>query len=65
MTNTIVCFVEIILIVGILFTFIQPMLDKDWETAFWTIAGPVFFAAVALIFYQISAKKHHVKNVIK
>ncbi len=65
LTNTIVCFVEIILIVGILFTFIQPMLDKDWETAFWTIAGPVFFAAVALIFYQISAKKHHVKNVIK
>ena len=61
-TDVLVWFVEIILIIGILFTFIQPMLDKDWQTAFWTIAGPVFFALVAWIFYSVSAKKHHIED---
>ncbi|MEY8441583.1 glutamate/gamma-aminobutyrate family transporter YjeM [Lactobacillaceae bacterium 24-114] len=59
-TDVLVVFVELILFSGIIFTFIQPVLDHDWETAFWTIAGPIFFALVALIFYQISAKKHDV-----
>ncbi|MBB1086049.1 glutamate/gamma-aminobutyrate family transporter YjeM [Limosilactobacillus fastidiosus] len=61
-TDVLVWFVEIILIVGIMFTFIQPMLEKDWQTAFWTIAGPVFFALVAWIFYSISSKKHHING---
>lgn len=61
-TNVLVCFVELILIIGICFTFIQPILEHDWQTAFWTIAGPVFFAIVALIFYQASSKKHHIKE---
>ncbi len=42
-----------ILIVGIVFTFVQPLLQKDYQTAFWTLAGPIFFAIVALVFYQI------------
>jgi hypothetical protein len=57
-----VWFVEIILIIGILFTFIQPMLEHDWQTAFWTIAGPIFFAAVALIFYQTATKRNHIEQ---
>ena len=61
-TNVLVCFVELILIVGILFTFIQPLMDKDYQTAFWTLAGPVFFAVVALVFYQIASKKNKVNN---
>ena len=57
-TNLLVCFVELILIVGTLFTFIQPMLDHDFETAFWTIAGPFFFALIAYLFYEVAGKKH-------
>ncbi|MDO4902914.1 MAG: glutamate/gamma-aminobutyrate family transporter YjeM [Limosilactobacillus sp.] len=57
-TNVLVVFVELILIVGILFTFIQPILEKDYQTAFWTIAGPIFFAIVALVFYQNAMRKH-------
>ncbi|MGR5573020.1 glutamate/gamma-aminobutyrate family transporter YjeM, partial [Limosilactobacillus fermentum] len=59
-TNILVVVVEIILIVGILFTFVQPLLEHDYQTAFWTIAGPFFFAIVALVFYQISARRHNV-----
>lgn len=59
-TDVLVCFVELILIVGIVFTFIQPLLQKDYQTAFWTLAGPIFFAIVALVFYQISAKRHNI-----
>ena len=61
-TDVLVCFVELILIVGIVFTFVQPLLQKDYQTAFWTLAGPIFFAIVALVFYQISAKRHHVEE---
>lgn len=59
-TDVLVCFVELILIVGIVFTFVQPLLQKDYQTAFWTLAGPIFFAIVALVFYQISAKRHNI-----
>lgn len=61
-TDVLVVFVEAILIVGIVFTCVQPILEGDWQTAIWTIAGPVVFAIVALIFYQISAKKNGVKD---
>lgn len=56
-TNVLVVFVELILACGIIFTFMQPLLEKDYQTAFWTLAGPIFFAIVALVFYQIAAKK--------
>lgn len=59
-TNVLVVFVELILIIGILFTFIQPLTEKDYQTAFWTLAGPIFFAIVALVFYQIAVKKGRV-----
>ena len=61
-TDVLVCFVELILIIGIVFTFVQPLLQKDYQTAFWTLAGPIFFAIVGLGFYQISAKRHHVEG---
>lgn len=60
-TNALVIFIEILVTGGVIFTCIQPILEHDYETAFWTIAGPVFFAVIALVFYNISAKKHHVK----
>ena len=60
-TNLLVIIIEIILSAGTIFTCVQPILDGDFETAFWTIAGPVFFGLVAFIFYQVSSKKHKIK----
>lgn len=60
-TNLLVIIIEIVLSAGIIFTCVQPILDGDFETAFWTIAGPVFFGLVAFIFYQVSSKKHKIK----
>ena len=60
-TVTTLVIIEIILSAGIIFTCVQPILDGDFETAFWTIAGPVFFGLVAFIFYQVSSKKHKMK----
>lgn len=56
-TNVLVVFVEIIVCLGIIFTCIQPILDHDFQTAFWTAFGPVFFGVVAWIFYNHAAKK--------
>ena len=57
-TTILVCFVEVILLVGILFTFAEPLIEHDYETAFWTIAGPFFFALVAFLFYQVAGKRN-------
>lgn len=59
-TTILVCFVEVILLVGILFTFAEPLIEHDYETAFWTIAGPFFFALVAFLFYQVAGKRNGV-----
>ncbi|MGV0167294.1 glutamate/gamma-aminobutyrate family transporter YjeM [Furfurilactobacillus sp. WILCCON 0119] len=42
---------------GICFTMIQPVLEHDYYTAFWTIIGPIFFGAVAWAFYNHAVKK--------
>ncbi|WP_429970936.1 glutamate/gamma-aminobutyrate family transporter YjeM [Fructilactobacillus sp. Tb1] len=56
-TNLIVIVMFIVLALGISFTAIQPMLDGDFETAFWTIAGPIFFGLVGLILYQFGLSR--------
>jgi len=56
-TNVIVTVVLIILVGGIGFTCLQPILDHDYMTAFWTIIGPIFFGAVAWIFYYNAQKR--------
>ena len=58
---TVTLVVWLVVAIGIIFTCVQPILDGDFETAFWTIAGPVFFGLVAFIFYQVSSKKHKMK----
>ena len=55
-------FVFCVVAFGIIFTCLNPILEGDYQTAFWTIFGPVFFGLVALIFYNHEAKKHHVEN---
>lgn len=37
---------------ALIFTTVQPLLDHDVTTAFWTLFGPVFFIAVAAGFYH-------------
>ncbi|WP_220752352.1 glutamate/gamma-aminobutyrate family transporter YjeM [Apilactobacillus xinyiensis] len=44
------------LALSIIFTSLQPMLDHDLQTAFWTVFGPVFFIIVAWIFYNRANK---------
>lgn len=56
-TNVLVIFVEIIICLGIIFTCIQPIIEHDFQTAFWTAFGPVFFGIVAWIFYNHASKK--------
>ncbi|MDT6980765.1 glutamate/gamma-aminobutyrate family transporter YjeM [Levilactobacillus zymae] len=56
-TNVIVALVLIVLVGGIGFTCLQPILEHDYITAFWTIIGPIFFGAVAWIFYRNAQKR--------
>jgi amino acid transporter len=39
------------------FTIIQPAIDGDWLSTIWSIAGPLFFAIVALLMYNRYEKK--------
>ena len=52
-----VWFVEIIVCLGIIFTCIQPILDHDYQTAFWTAIGPIFFGIVAWVLYDYASKQ--------
>ena len=56
-TNVIVAIILLILAGGIIFTCIQPILEHDYQTAFWTMIGPIFFGIVAWTFYHFSEKK--------
>ncbi|MDT7014343.1 glutamate/gamma-aminobutyrate family transporter YjeM [Lactobacillus sp. PFC-70] len=60
--NTITTIVMIILVGGIGFTCLQPILEQDYMTAFWTIIGPIFFGAVAWIFYRNAQKRDQVTS---
>ncbi len=61
-TNIIVGIVLLVLIAGIVFTCLQPIMAADYKTAFWTIIGPIFFGAVAWIFYHNAEKRSAKEN---
>ncbi|MGV8982425.1 glutamate/gamma-aminobutyrate family transporter YjeM [Clostridium sp.] len=44
------------------FTIIQPAMDGDLSSTIWSIAGPLFFAIVALLMYNRYEKKTISKN---
>lgn len=50
--------VWLVIAVGIVFTCVQPILDGDYATAFWTAFGPVLFGVLAWIFYRRAERKH-------
>lgn len=54
--------VWLVIAIGIIFTCIEPVLDGDYLTAFWTAFGPVFFGVVAWIFYTRAEHKHVLDN---
>ncbi|KRN88402.1 glutamate/gamma-aminobutyrate family transporter YjeM [Ligilactobacillus ceti] len=56
-TNIIVVIVLIVLIASVIFTCLEPVLNHDYDTAFWTVIGPIFFGGVAWIFYAIRERR--------
>ncbi|KID42176.1 glutamate/gamma-aminobutyrate family transporter YjeM [Fructilactobacillus fructivorans] len=62
-TNIMVAIILIVLVLGIGFTAVQPILIHDYTTAFWTIAGPITFALVGWIMYEYNSR--HSKKVAK
>ncbi|WEV50531.1 glutamate/gamma-aminobutyrate family transporter YjeM [Lactobacillus sp. ESL0731] len=49
--------VWLVVAIGIIFTCIEPMLEGDYMTSFWTAIGPVAFGVVAYIYYTY--REHH------
>ncbi|WP_283679398.1 glutamate/gamma-aminobutyrate family transporter YjeM [Lentilactobacillus sp. Marseille-Q4993] len=60
LTNTVVVLVMVVLIGGIGFSAVQPFLDHDYQTGFWTIGGPIIFGFIAWIFL-FQAKRRQAK----
>lgn len=50
--------VWLVLAVRIIFTCIEPILEHDYATAFWTAIGPLAFGVVAWIYYSWAEHKH-------
>lgn len=59
-TVALVVFVEIIVCTGIVFTIVEPILEGNYATAFWTGFSPVFFALIAWIFYEVSRRRNNI-----
>ena len=49
--------VLLVLVGGIIFTCVEPILRHEYDTAFWTIIGPVFFGVIAWLFYHQAVAK--------
>ena len=49
--NWVSCIAFLVVALAILFTFIQPVLERQYFDAFWTVAGPIFFTLVAFVLY--------------
>lgn len=58
LTNIIVAVVFLVIAFGIIFTCLSPILQHDYQTAFWTIIGPIFFGGVAWIFYEVNTRRN-------
>lgn len=50
--------VWLVIAIGIIFTCVEPILEGQYSTAFWTAFGPVLFGIVAWIYYTVSEKRH-------
>lgn len=50
--------VWLVVAIGILFTCVEPILEGQYATAFWTAFGPVFFGIIAWAFYTHAEHKN-------
>ena len=51
--------VWIVIAVSIIFTCIEPVLQHDYSTAFWTAFGPIFFGLVGWALYAHATHKQN------
>lgn len=56
-SNWVTIIVWLVLAGGIIFTCWEPLQIHDYQTAFWTISGPIFFALVAWLFYRSGLRR--------
>lgn len=56
-TQLVTWLVQGVVLFGIVFTCLQPILDHDYTTAFWTIIGPLFFGALGWLLYHHQTRK--------
>ena len=54
--------VTLTLLFANVFAIIQPALDGDFKTTFWSLSGPVIFGAAAWIIYTRYEKKQKSKS---
>ena len=47
-----------VLVISLIFTIVEPIVEHDYVTAFWTIIGPVVFSTTALIWYDYRIKSN-------
>lgn len=63
-TDVISLIVLTTLVIGMLFTIWEPLIEHDYVTAFWTAIGPVFFSAIAWLWYH-HQEKQNLKTYLK
>lgn len=56
-TNLVVAISFLIVLFGIIFTCVEPFLQGDLVTGFWTVIGPIFFGSLAYGIYARAEKK--------
>lgn len=52
--------VDLVLVFGIAFTVIQPILEGQYMDAFWMVIGPIVFAILAMALYQRYQRKNKI-----
>ena len=55
-TQLVTWLVQAVVAFGIIFTCLQPILEHDYATAFWTIIGPIFFGLIGWGLYEHQVK---------
>lgn len=57
-TWTVTIITDLLIVVSICLTIVQPFQQHDYFSGIWTLAGPVVFGLMAWIMFEIAEKKH-------
>ena len=55
--------VFVVVLLAIIFTLLEPIIEHQYMDAFWTILGPVLFGAIALVLYGAYARRERNKEM--